>query len=80
MRSLLHVLTIAVFVLSSCVSSNHSNGEFSILPKPEVEEFYGLSELYPDSIKFFRLADGVKQPVPDIYLEGLEETSKISGP
>jgi hypothetical protein len=45
-----------------------------------VEEFYGLSELYPDSIHFYRLADGVKLPVPEVYLEGMEETSKISGP
>jgi len=81
MRSILHFLIIAALVLStSCMSSNHSNGEFRLLPKPEVEEFYGLSELYPDSIRFFRLADGIKLPVPDVYVEGLVETSKISGP
>jgi hypothetical protein len=45
-----------------------------------MEEFYGLSELYPDSIKFYRLSDGVNRPVPKVYLEGLEQTSKISGP
>lgn len=81
MRPYWHVLTFAALVLSSsCTSSNHSNGEFRLLPKPEVDEFYGLSELYPDSIQFYRLADGVKRPVPEIYLEGMEETSKISEP
>jgi hypothetical protein len=81
MRSLLHVLILVSFVLlSSCLSSSQPTGDFKLLPEPEIAEFYGNSELYPDSIKFYRLADGVNLPVPLEYLKGLEKTSKISGP
>ena len=81
MRSIWHLLILFAFALaSSCTMSSNSNGEFKLLPVPAVEEFYGLSELYPDSIRFYRLADGVRRPVPEVFLEGLEETSKISGP
>ena len=81
MRSLLHVLILVSFVLlSSCHSSSQPMGDFKLLPMPEIADFYGDSELYPDSIKFYRLADGINLPVPLDYLKGLEETNKISGP
>jgi len=81
MRHFLPLLIISALVLAnSCTYSSQTNGRFRLLPQPDVEEYYGLSELYPDSIGFYRLADGIPRPVPKIMLEGLEETSKISGP
>jgi len=81
MRNLL-ILFIAscILLLPSCDSSSEPRGTFKLLPLPEIAEFYGNSELYPDSIRFYRLADGIALPVPKVYIEGLEETNKISGP
>jgi len=81
MRNLL-ILCIAasILLLPSCDPYSETRGNFKILPEPEIAEFFGNSELYPDSIKFYRLADGVNLPVPLEYLKGLEETNKISGP
>jgi len=81
MRNLL-ILCIAacILLLPSCDPYSDIRGTFKLLPEPEIAEFYGNSELYPDSIKFYRLADGIALPVPEEYVEGLEETNKISGP
>lgn len=81
MRNLL-ILCIAtcILLLPSCDPASDHRGTFKLLPEPEIAEFYGNSELYPDSIMFYRLADGVNLPVPEEYLRGLKETNKISGP
>ncbi len=81
MRNLLPILISAcIMLLPSCDPSGAPRGDFKILPIPEIAEFYGNSELYPDSIKFYRLADGINLPVPLDYMKGLEETNKLSGP
>ncbi len=81
MRPLLYTLTlVSLALLSACDYSNGAKGEFRLLPQPEIAEFFGSSKLYPDSIKFYRLADGVALPVPLDYVSGMEETTKISGP
>jgi len=81
MRSLLYVLiSVSFALLTSCLPSKTSMGEFNLLPMPELEEYYGSSDLYPDSIRYYRLADGIKLPVPEEFVEHLEETNKISGP
>jgi len=81
MRALFNILiSVSLTFLSACQYTNGPRGEFRLLPLPEIAEFYGSSKLYPDSIKFYRLADGVNLPVPLDYLKGLEETTKISGP
>ncbi|MDF1574049.1 MAG: family 20 glycosylhydrolase [Bacteroidales bacterium] len=67
-------------LLSSCNSTNKPSGEFKLLPQPEIAEFYGNSKLYPDSIKFYRLANAIALPVPRDYVIGMEETVKISDP
>lgn len=71
---------LSVLLLGSCDPYNETRGEFRLLPQPEIAEFYGNSELYPDSIRFYRLADGLNNPLPEAYLHGLEQTTKISGP
>ena len=81
MRALFYMLiSVSLALLSSCQYTNGPRGEFKLLPLPEIAEFYGSSKLYPDSIKFYRLADGVALPVPLDYVQGMEETTKISGP
>ena len=81
MRKLLTLcISICILLLPSCNPYSETRGTFKLLPEPEIVEFYGNSELYPDSIKFYRLADGVNLPVPLEYVKGLEETTKISGP
>ena len=81
MRALfLMLISVSAALFYSCKYSNGPKGEFRLLPQPEIAEFYGSSKLYPDSIKFYRLADAVALPVPLDYLQGMEETTKISGP
>ena len=73
MRNLLTLyISACILLLPSCDPSNELRGDFKLLPEPEIAEFYGNSELYPDSIKFYRLSDGVNLPVPLVYLKGLE--------
>lgn len=73
-------ISACILMLPSCDPSIESRGNFKLLPEPEIAEFFGNSELYPDSIKFYRLADGVNLPVPPEFVKGLEETIKIKGP
>ena len=81
MRKLLTLcISACILLLPSCDPYSETRGNFKLLPEPEIVEFYGNSELYPDSIEFYRLADGVNLPVPEEFVEGLEETNKISGP
>jgi len=81
MRNLLLILISAcIMLLPSCDPYKETRGDFMLLPEPEIAEYYGNSELYPDSIEYYRLADGVNLPVPPEYLNGLIETTKISGP
>jgi hexosaminidase len=80
MRTLLIVLiSTSIGLLPACQTSGHKSGTFNLLPQPEVVEFYGSSDIFPDSLHFYRLTDGVSLPVPPEYIEGLEETSRISG-
>ena len=81
MRKLLTLcISACILLLPSCDPYSETRGNFKLLPEPEIAEFYGNSELYPDSIEFYRLADGIKLPVPKEFVKGLELTSKISGP
>ncbi len=79
MRNLFIILISAfVMLLTSCYSSGESTGDFNLLPKPRVAEFKGPSALFPDSITHYRLADGIRLPVPPEYVKEMEETSKLS--
>jgi hexosaminidase len=81
MRKLLTLcISACILLLPSCDPYSETRGNFKLLPEPEITEFYGNSELYPDSIKFYRLADKIALPVPKEFVKGLELTSKISGP
>jgi hypothetical protein len=81
MRHLLYLpVALSVVLLSACNPSHHLQDEFEILPSPDVAEFYGNSQMHPDSIKFFRLNEGIKLSVPEEYLNGMEETFTLSGP
>jgi hexosaminidase len=81
MRKLLTLcISACILLLPSCDPYSETRGNFKLLPEPEIAEFYGNSELYPDSIKFYRLADKIALPVPKEFVKGLELTSKISGP
>ncbi len=77
----LNILFIAAYVLflTAC-DPGSTSGEYMLLPEPEVLEFYGPSELHPDSIYYYRLADGIPLPIPAEFVEGMEETNKIAGP
>ncbi len=81
MRHLSYLLFfLSAALLSSCNFSNHLRADFEILPSPDVMEIHGFSQLHPDSIRFYRLTEGTKLAVPPEYLNGMEETFKLSGP
>jgi hexosaminidase len=81
MRRLLIVLiTTSIGLIPACQYSGNNHGTYNLLPQPAEVEFYGNSKLYPDSIKYYRLANDVSLPVPPEYVEGMEETVKLSGP
>ena len=78
MRTLFIVLISAFIVLlPSCWPSGKTTGEFILLPKPQVAEFTGNSALLPDAITHYRLADGIKRPVPLEFVKQMEETNTI---
>ncbi|MCD4710128.1 MAG: beta-N-acetylhexosaminidase [Bacteroidales bacterium] len=80
MRTLSIVLISAfISLLPSCQPSGKPTGDFNLLPQPRVAEFTGTSAMFPDSLIHYRLADGIKLPVPPAYLKELQETSKLSG-
>ena len=74
------LLSVYVMIFASCQTSEDIMGGYNILPKPDIAEFSGPSNLYPDEIAYYRLADGIKLPVPEVYLKGMEETNKATGP
>ena len=80
MRTLTILFITAYILLLPACDTSIPMGEFKLLPEPEIVEFYGPSDLYPDSIKYYRLADGIPLPLPPEYVEGMEETNRISGP
>jgi len=81
MRNLLLILISAcIMLLPSCDPSKAPRGDFKFLPEPELVEIFGNSDLYPDSLQFYRLADDINLPVPPAYLKGLEETRKLAVP
>jgi hexosaminidase len=81
MKNLLFVMmAAALMLLSSCEPSGTSTGEFNLLPQPKSMEITGDSDLLPGSIKHYRLADGIKLPVPIEYVKNMEETNTLSEP
>lgn len=81
MRNLLFVLAAAsTMLLSSCQPSGTSTGVFSFLPQPTSVEITGDSDLLPESVKHYRLADDIKLPVPEEYVQHLEQTNTLSEP
>jgi len=81
MRNLITLIISAfILLLTSCDPASEARGDFKLLPEPELVEYFGNSSLYPDSIKFYRLTDGVNLPVPPEFVKDMEETTKISGP
>ena len=81
MRNLLTLcISACIVLLNSCDTSSEPKGDFKFLPEPDLVEISGNSELYPDSIKFYRLADDINLPVPKVFVEDLEQTHKLSVP
>lgn len=81
MKNLLFVLMAAVtMLLSSCKPSGTCTGDFRLLPQPKSVEITGDSDLLPGTIKHYRLADGIKLPIPPEYVKHLEETNTLSEP
>ncbi len=81
MRNLLPILISAcIMLLPSCDPTGTPRGDFKFLPEPELVEIFGNSDLYPDSLRFYRLADDINLPVPLAYVKDLEETRKLSVP
>jgi hexosaminidase len=79
-RLLILLITTSIGLVPGCLHNGQQHGTYNLLPQPEIMKLYGNSRLYPDSIKFYRLADGVSLPVPPEYVKGMEQTTKISGP
>jgi len=81
MRSLLTLCISACIILfPSCDPTGMPKGEFKFLPEPELVEIFGNSDLYPDSLRFYRLADDINLPVPPEFVKDLQETEKLSVP
>jgi hypothetical protein len=77
---LLMWMAAAMMLLSSCQPSGKSRGDFKLLPQPESIEITGNSKLTPGNIQHYRLADGIKLPVPPEYVAHLTETNTLSEP
>jgi len=81
MKNLLFVMTAAAtLLLSSCHPTSTCTGDFKLLPQPKSVEITGDSDLLPGTIKHYRLADGIKLPIPPVYVAHLEETNTLSEP
>ncbi len=81
MKNMMFVmLTTAMLLLVSCQPTGKSTGEFRLLPQPSSVEFIGDSDLLPGSLKYYRLADGIKLPLPSAYVEDWEEIYTLSEP
>ena len=81
MKKPMHVLLLAAMVLlASCNPTGEPKGEFAFLPQPMSVEFHGTSRLMPEDLRHYRLADGIKLPVPSEYVAHMTETVKLSGP
>ena len=79
MKNLILVLmATSIMLLSSCHPFGKSKGEFKLLPQPKSMEITGSSKMMPGSIKHYRLADGIKLPVPAEYVQNMEETNTLS--
>lgn len=64
MRTLTILIIAAYILLLPACDPGSPIGDFKLLPEPEIVEFYGPSDLHPDSIKYYRLADGIPLPLP----------------
>jgi len=71
---------VAALLLTSCNPTGKPRGEFRLLPQPKSVEFMGNSRIRPGDIQHYRLADGIKMPLPDAYVKDLEETFSLSVP
>ena len=81
MRNLLLIfISACIMMLPSCDPSMAPRGDFKFLPEPELVEIFGNSDLYPDSLQFYRLADDINLPVPPAFVKDLEETRKLAVP
>jgi len=81
MKKFMHVSMLAAMVLlASCNPSGDLQGEFVFLPQPMSVEFLGHSRLMPEDLQQYRLADGIKLPIPPEYVEHMTKTVKLSGP
>ncbi len=81
MKKLMHVLLVAAMaLLVACNPSAEPKGEFAFLPQPMSVEFLGNSRLMPEDLRQYRLADGIKLPLPPEYVEHMTQTVKLSGP
>jgi len=72
--------TAILFLLVSCNPSDSPSGEFRLLPQPDSLEYMGDSKLQAADLKFYRLADGLKLPLPEDYLSEWEEINTLSEP
>jgi len=79
-KSLILLFPLSLMLFASCQTSKETRDAYNILPKPDISEFSGPSNLYPDEIAYYRLADGIKLPIPKEYLKNMEETEKVSVP
>jgi hexosaminidase len=73
------LLAVSVILFSSCDESEQLAEEFNLIPLPAVVEFYGHSNIYPDSLNLYRLADGIPLPVEPEFVKDMTETFKLSG-
>jgi hexosaminidase len=79
MKTFWIVQILAFFALFfSCESHEGKGDNFKLLPEPTITEFKGSSKLWPDSLRYYRLADDIGLPVPPEYVKDLEETNKVS--
>jgi hypothetical protein len=81
MKNLFFILMgAATMLLSSCHPTGTTTGEFKLLPQPKSVEISGNSRLKPGTIQHYRLADGIKLPVPPEFVAHLTETNTLSEP
>ena len=79
MKKVLFVLmTAAMLLLVSCQMSGPTKGEFRLLPQPASVEMGGNSKLLPEELRYYRLADGLKLPLPEAYVEDWEEINLVT--
>lgn len=74
------LMAAALMLLTSCHPSGKTRGEFMLLPQPRSVEFFGNSRLRPGDLRNYRLADGIRLPVPPEYVAQMTEIFTMSEP